>query len=85
MLKDIVIESFEYDIFKEKITNKISKEREEFLKLQTQQEENKKQIDELLQKKEKAQNDYQNTLKELGFENEEQYKKSVLNNLQIEI
>lgn len=25
-------------------------------------------------KKEKAQNDYQNTLKELGFENEEQYK-----------
>lgn len=43
MLKDIVIESFEYDIFKEKITNKISKEREEFLKLQTQQEENKKQ------------------------------------------
>ena len=84
MLKDIVIESFEYDIFKEKITNKISKEREEFLKLQTQQE-NKKQIDELLQKKEKAQNDYQNTLKELGFENEEQYKKSVLNNLQIEI
>lgn len=85
MLKDIVIESFEYDIFKEKITNKISKEREEFLKLQTQQEENKKQIDELLQKKEKAQNDYQNTLKELGFENEEQYKKSVLNNSQIEI
>lgn len=85
MLKDIVIESFEYDIFKEKITNKISKEREEFLKLQTQQEENKKQIDELLQKQEKAQNDYQNTLKELGFENEEQYKKSVLNNLQIEI
>ena len=85
MLKDIVIESFEHDIFKEKITNKISKEREEFLKLQTQQEENKKQIDELLQKKEKAQNDYQNTLKELGFENEEQYKKSVLNNLQIEI
>ena len=85
MLKDIVIESFEYDIFKEKITNKISKEREEFLKLQTQQEENKKQIDELLQKKEKAQNDYQNTLKELDFENEEQYKKSVLNNLQIEI
>ena len=85
MLKDIVIESFEYDIFKEKITNKISKEREEFLKLQTQQEENKKQIDELVQKKEKAQNDYQNTLKELGFENEEQYKKSVLNNLQIEI
>lgn len=85
MLKDIVIESFEYDIFKEKITNKISKEREEFLKLQTQQEENKKQIDELLRKKEKAQNDYQNTLKELGFENEEQYKKSVLNNLQIEI
>ena len=85
MLKDIVIESFEYDIFKEKITNKISKEREEFLKLQTQQEENKKQKDELLQKKEKAQNDYQNTLKELGFENEEQYKKSVLNNLQIEI
>lgn len=51
MLKDIVIDSFEYDIFKEKITNKISKEREEFLKLQTQQEENKKQIDELLQKK----------------------------------
>ena len=49
--------------------------REEFLKLQTQQEENKKQIDELLQKQEKAQNDYQNTLKELGFENEEQYKK----------
>ena len=85
MLKDIVIESFEYDIFKEKITNKISKEREEFLKLQTQQEENKKQIDELLQKQEKAQNDYQNTLKELGFENEEQYKKSVLNNSQIEI
>ena len=85
MLKDIVIESFEYDIFKEKITNKISKEREEFLKLQTQQEENKKQIEELLQKKEKAQNDYQNTLKELGFENEEQYKKSVLNNSQIEI
>lgn len=85
MLKDIVIESFEYEIFKEKITNKISKEREEFLKLQTQQEENKKQIDELLQKQEKAQNDYQNTLKELGFENEEQYKKSVLNNLQIEI
>lgn len=85
MLKDIVIESFEYYIFKEKITNKISKEREEFLKLQTQQEENKKQIDELLQKKEKAQNDYQNTLKELGFENEEQYKKSVLNNSQIEI
>ena len=85
MLKDIVIESFEYDIFKEKITNKISKEREEFLKLQTQQEENKKQIDELLQKKEKAQNDYQNTLKELGFENEKQYKKSVLNNSQIEI
>lgn len=85
MLKDIVIESFEYDTFKEKITNKISKEREEFLKLQTQQEENKKQIDELLQKQEKAQNDYQNTLKELGFENEEQYKKSVLNNLQIEI
>lgn len=84
MLKDIVIESFEYDIFKEKITNKISKEREEFLKLQTQQEENKKQIDELLQKQEKAQNDYQNTLKELGFENEEQYKKSVLNNSQIE-
>ena len=84
-LKDIVIESFEYDIFKEKITNKISKEREEFLKLQTQQEENKKQIDELLQKQEKAQNDYQNTLKELGFENEEQYKKSVLNNSQIEI
>ena len=30
MLKDIVIESFEYDIEKEKITNKISKEREEF-------------------------------------------------------
>lgn len=85
MLKDIVIESFEYDMFKEKITNKISKEREEFLKLQTQQEENKKQIDELLQKQEKAQNNYQNTLKELGFENEEQYKKSVLNNLQIEI
>lgn len=85
MLKDIVIESFEYDTFKEKITNKISKEREEFLKLQTQQEENKKQIDELLQKQEKAQNDYQNTLKELGFENEEQYKKSVLNNSQIEI
>ena len=85
MLKDIVIESFEYDIFKEKITNKISKEREEFLKFQTQQEENKKQIDELLQKQEKAQNDYQNTLKELGFENEEQYKKSVLNNSQIEI
>lgn len=85
MLKDIVIESFEYDIFKEKITNKISKEREEFLKLQTQQEENKKQIDELLQKQEKAQNDYQNTLKELGFENEEQYKKSVLKNSQIEI
>ena len=85
MLKDIVIESFEYDIFKEKTTNKISKEREEFLKLQTQQEENKKQIDELLQKQEKAQNDYQNTLKELGFENEEQYKKSVLNNSQIEI
>ena len=85
MLKDIVIDSFEYDIFKEKITNKISKEREEFLKLQTQQEENKKQIEELLQKKEKAQNDYQNTLKELGFENEEQYKKSVLNNSQIEI
>ena len=85
MLKDIVIESFEYDIFKEKMTNKISKEREEFLKLQTQQEENKKQIDELLQKQEKAQNDYQNTLKELGFENEEQYKKSVLNNSQIEI
>lgn len=85
MLKDIVIESFEYDIFKEKITNKISKEREEFLKLQTQQEENKKQIDELLQKQEKAQNDYQNTLKELGFENEKQYKKSVLNNSQIEI
>lgn len=85
MLKDIVIESFEYDIFKEKITNKISKEREEFLKLQTQQEENKKQIDELLQKQEKAQNDYQNILKELGFENEEQYKKSVLNNSQIEI
>lgn len=85
MLKDIVIESFEYDIFKKKITNKISKEREEFLKLQTQQEENKKQIDELLQKQEKAQNDYQNTLKELGFENEEQYKKSVLNNSQIEI
>lgn len=85
MLKDIVTESFEYDTFKEKITNKISKEREEFLKLQTQQEENKKQIDELLQKQEKAQNDYQNTLKELGFENEEQYKKSVLNNLQIEI
>lgn len=84
MLKDIVIESFEYDIFKEKITNKISKEREEFLKFQTQQEENKKQIDELLQKQEKAQNDYQNTLKELGFENEEQYKKSVLNNSQIE-
>lgn len=85
MLKDIAIESFEYDIFKEKITNKISKEREEFLKLQTQQEENKKQIDELLQKQEKAQNDYQNTLKELGFENEEQYKKSVLDNSQIEI
>lgn len=85
MLKDIVIKSFEYDIFKEKITNKISKEREEFLKLQTQQEENKKQIDELLQKQEKAQNDYQNTLKELGFENEKQYKKSVLNNSQIEI
>ena len=85
MLKDIVVESFEYDIFKEKITNKISKEREEFLKFQTQQEENKKQIDELLQKQEKAQNDYQNTLKELGFENEEQYKKSVLNNSQIEI
>lgn len=85
MLKDIVIESFEYDTFKEKITNKISKEREEFLKLQTQQEENKKQIDELSQKQEKAQNDYQNTLKELGFENEEQYKKSVLNNSQIEI
>ena len=85
MLKDIVIDSFEYDIFKEKITNKISKEREEFLKLQTQQEENKKQIDELLQKQEKAQNDYQNTLKELGFENEEQYKKSVLNNSQIEM
>lgn len=85
MLKDIVIENFEYDIFKEKITNKISKEREEFLKLQTQQEENKKQIDELLQKQEKAQNDYQNTLKELGFENEEQYKKSVLNNSQIEV
>lgn len=85
MLKDIVIESFEYDIFKEKITNKISKEREEFLKLQTQQEENKKQIDELLQKQEKAQNDYQNILKELGFENEEQYKKSVLNNSQIEV
>ena len=84
MLKDIVIESFEYDTFKEKITNKILKEREEFLKFQTQQEENKKQIDELLQKKEKAQNDYQNTLKELGFENEEQYKKSVLNNSQIE-
>ena len=85
MLKDIVIESFEYDIFKEKITNTISKEREEFLKLQTQQEENKKQIDELSQKQEKAQNDYQNILKELGFENEEQYKKSVLNNSQIEI
>ena len=85
MLKDIVIDSFEYDTFKEKITNKISKEREEFLKLQTQQEENKKQIDELLQKQEKAQNDYQNTLKELGFENEEQYKKSVLNNSQIEM
>ena len=44
MLKDIVIESFEYDIFKEKITNKISKEREEFLKLQTQQEEYKKSV-----------------------------------------
>lgn len=85
MLKDIVIESFEYDTFKERITNKISKEREEFLKLQTQQEENKKQINELLQKQEKAQNDYQNTLKELGFENEEQYKKSVLNSSQIEV
>lgn len=85
MLKDILIEKFEYDTFKESVTNKISKEREEFLKLQTQQEENQKQIDELLQKQEKAQNDYKNILKELGFENEEQYKKSVLNNSQIEI
>lgn len=85
MMKNIEIEKFEYDDFKESIIGKITKEREELVRNKTQEETIDEQIKQLLTKQENAEKEYQGTLKEIGFESEEQYKKSVLNNLQIDI
>ena len=81
--KELEIEKFEYDTFKNKINSELQGEKEELLKDRTQLEENQKQIDILYQRQKQWQKEYQKSLRQLGFEDEETYKNLVLNEKQI--
>lgn len=82
--KEIDIANFDYDVFKNEITNKIIEDREQLLRDKTQEEENKKLLKEKLDKQDIVNQEYKNALEELGFESKEQYKESILNKSQIE-
>lgn len=66
------------------IRDNIAKEREELIKNITLKEEKEKQLDEKEKKQKAIKEEYEKTYKKLGFDTEEQYKKSILNKNQIE-
>ena len=82
--KNIKIDEFDYDKFKDDVTNKIANKREQLLKNKTLLEENQKYLVELENKQTAENKQYEEALKELGFENEEEYKKTVYNEKQLE-
>ena len=81
--KKINIAKFDFDVFKNEITSKIQKEREQLLKDKTQLEENQKQFNMLEKKQKQEQKEYSKVLKQLGFESEETYKNLVLDEKQL--
>ncbi len=82
--KNIKIDEFDYDKFKDDVTNKIANKREQLLKNKTLLEENQKYLVELENKQIAENKQYEEALKNLGFENEEEYKKTVYNEKQLE-
>ena len=81
--KKFNIAKFDFDVFKNEITSKIQKEREQLLKDKTQLEENEKQFNLLEKKQKQEQKEYNKVLKQLGFESEETYKNLVLDEKQL--
>ena len=83
--KDIDLRKFEYDGFKEEVVLKINQDKEKLLQDKALQEEKKKQLEENNNKLKVATQEYEKTYKNLGFETEQEYKKSTLSKEQIVI
>lgn len=83
--RQIDLIKFEYDNFKEEIIVKINQDKERLLQNKALQVEKNNRLEDNENKLKKAIEEYEKTYKELGFETEEQYKKSTLSKEQIEI
>ena len=82
--KDLNIEDFEYDKFKDDVNSSINSEKAELVKDRTLDGEKNKQLQEANIKLEKFQDEYTKALLGLGFKTEEECKKVLMQDVQIE-
>lgn len=83
--EEIDLKKFEYDNFKEEVISKINQDKEKLLQDKALQVEKSKQLKETQDKLAVSKEEYEKTYKALGFETEEEYKKSSLSKEQIGI
>lgn len=85
MGRPIDLNVFEYDEFEAKIQNRVSQIKDELIKNNTLQTEKEKQLKEKKEAKVKSILEYKNAYKELGFDNESEYKEAVLSEEKIKM